>query len=65
MLKCTLNSAPWLIRTKTLNFEGDELTVVDCIYPEMFTVGVNDSCENSFKKFTHLHLALVGMWVRF
>ena len=26
----SLNSAPRLIRNKNLNFEGDELTVVDC-----------------------------------
>ena len=30
MLKCPLNSALRLIRTKNLNFEGDELTAVDC-----------------------------------
>ena len=30
MLKCTLNSTPWLIHTKTLNFEGDKITIVDC-----------------------------------
>ena len=30
MLKCTLKSAPWLFRTKNLNFDADKLTVVDC-----------------------------------
>ena len=33
MLKGILNLAPGLIRTKFLNFEGDELTTVDCIWP--------------------------------
>ena len=32
MLKCTLNSTLWLIHTKHLNFGGDELTVVDCMF---------------------------------
>ena len=37
MLKCTLNLAPRLIRTKNLNFEGDELTIVDCICFERYS----------------------------
>ena len=41
MLKCTLNLAPWLIRTKKLNFEGDELAVVGCTVFPLIVVQVN------------------------
>ena len=36
MSKFTLNLAPRLIHTKNLNFEGDKLTVVDCIPQGLF-----------------------------
>ena len=38
MVKCTLNLTPRLIRTKYLNFEGDKLTVVDCMGMIMIAV---------------------------
>ena len=36
MLKCTVNLAPQLIRTKNFNFESEELTVVDYVFTTVY-----------------------------
>ena len=46
MLKCTANSAPGLIRTKNVNFEGNELTIVHCTGQPKWTLDSND-CQIS------------------